>query len=142
MDVFNTILIWVHFIGLMMGGAATFGIPAVAAQMATAGPDNAPALARAMKLISSISRAGLGALLVTGPLLVWLKYGGFGGFTWWFWVKMALVVLLVGAVIYAGINAKAAFAGDAEAARRGPVIGRISMILTLAVVLSAVFAFD
>lgn len=142
MDVLNNVLIWIHFMGLAMGGAATFGIPMVARQMAGAGPDTRPVLSRAMMAISGVSRTGLGALIVTGPLLVWLKYGGVTGFTWWFWLKMALVLLLIGAVIYAGINAKAAAGGDAAAAQRGPKIGMVSLVLLLGIVLTAVFAFE
>jgi putative membrane protein len=142
MEVLNNLLLWVHFIGLAMGGAATFGIPMVAAQMAGAGPEARPALLKAMMAISKVSRAGLGALIVTGLLLVWLKFGGASGFTWWFWLKMALVVALIAAVVYAGINAKAAAGGDAAAARRGPRIGMVSLVLLLGIVLSAVFAFN
>lgn len=142
MEVLNNILFWIHFIGLAMGGAATFGIPVVAGLMPTAGPETRPVLVKAMMGISKVSRAGLGALIVTGALLVWLKYGGLSGFTWWFWLKMALVVLLIGAVVWAGINAKAAAGGDLAAVKRGPMIGMGSMILLLGIVLTAVFAFE
>jgi hypothetical protein len=142
MDIFNNILFWIHFIGLAMGGAASFGIPVIAAFMPGAGPETRPVLMKAMMGISKVSRAGLGALIVTGLLMVWLKYGGTSGFSWWFWLKMALVLLLIGAVTWAGLNAKAAAGGDMAAVKRGPLIGMTSMLLLLAIVLSAVFAFE
>ena len=85
---------------------------------------------------------GLGLLIITGPLMVWLKFGGTEGFTAWFWAKMVLVVLLLVAVIYAGINANAAERGDMAAAKRAPMIGTVAMLLLLGVVLCAVFAFN
>jgi hypothetical protein len=71
-----------------------------------------------------------------------MKYGGTSGFTWWFWLKMVLVLLLIVAVIYAGINGKRAQGGDMEAAKRAPMIGAAAMLLLLGVVFAAVFAFE
>jgi uncharacterized membrane protein len=80
--------------------------------------------------------------IITGPLLVWLKYGGTSGFNVWFWVKMVLVVILLGIVIFAGINGKRAQGGDMEAAKRSPQIGMASIVTFLLVVAAAVLAFD
>ena len=141
MEVLNNILLWIHFVSLSLGGAATFGIPVVGALMPTAAPEFRPTLFKAMKGLSGVGRAGLLGLLITGPLLVWLKFGGTGGFTWWFWLKMILVLILIGLIVYAGINAKRAEGGDMEAVKRGPMIGGAAMITLLAVVFTAVFAF-
>lgn len=142
MGVLNNILFWIHLVSLSLGGAATFGIPVVGRMMPTATNETRPLLFRVAKGLSTISRVGLGLLIITGPLLVWLKFGGTVGFTAWFWAKMVLVVLLLVAVIYAGINAKAAEGGDMAAAKRGPMIGLVAMLLLLGVVFCAVFAFN
>ncbi len=42
-------------------------------------------------------------MLITGPLLVWLKFDGVSGFDAWFWIKMVLVAVLLAGVIYSGI---------------------------------------
>jgi uncharacterized membrane protein len=89
-----------------------------------------------------VSRIGLGGLIITGPLLVWLKFGGTAGFTAWFWAKMILVVLLIIVIVWAGMNAKRAEGGDMAAAKRAPMIGGLAMLLLLGVVLCAVFAFN
>jgi hypothetical protein len=91
--------------------------------------------------LSAIGRTGLGLLIITGPLLVWLKYNGTSGFTFWFWVKMLLVVILLGLIIFAGINTKRGEGGDVTAAKRGPVIGMAAMITFLLVVAAAVLTF-
>jgi uncharacterized membrane protein len=141
-DILNNLLFWVHLSALALGGAATFGLPVVGAQMRTATPETRPVLFKIAHGISRVSRAGLGLLIITGPLMVWLKFGGTAGFTNWFWAKMVLVVLLLIAVIYAGINMNAAEKGDMSAAKRAPMIGGVAMLLLLGVILCAVFTFN
>lgn len=140
MEIVINILVWLHFLALAAGGAAAFGMPVVGARMASAPPEARPVLMGVMKGISTISRAGLATLIVTGLLIVWLKYGGVGSV--WFWIKMVLVAGLLAGVILGGINMKRAAAGDAEARRRGGLIGRINGLLLFAIVLAAVFAFE
>ena len=142
MEVFTNILFWIHLSSLSLGGAATFGIPVVGSMMPIATAETRPTLFKVAKGLSNISRVGLALLIITGPLMVWLKFGGTAGFTGWFWAKMAFVVLLLVAVIYAGINASRAEKGDMAAAKRAPVIGLTAMVLLLAVVFCAVFAFN
>jgi putative membrane protein len=142
MEILNNVLFWIHLVSLSLGGAATFGIPVVGSMMATATPDTRPTLFKVAHGLSSVGRAGLGGLIITGPLLVWLKFGGTAGFTTWFWAKMVLVVLLIVVVVWAGMNAKRAEGGDMAAAKRAPMIGGLGLVLLLGVVLCAVFAFN
>ena len=142
MDIVNNLLFWVHLMALALGGVATFGLPVVGAQMPGATAETRPTLFRVANGLSSVGRIGLGLLIVTGPLLVWLKFGGVEGFTWWFNAKMVLVVLLLILVIFAGITSKRAQGGDMAAAKRIPILGVTGMILLLGVVLCAVFAFN
>ncbi len=92
--------------------------------------------------LSTVSRFGLAGLIITGLLLVWLKFHGVAGFTWWFWAKMVLVATLIIVVVYAGLNANKAEKGDIAAAKRAPKIGAVAMINLLAVIFCAVFAFN
>ncbi|HEY9010214.1 MAG TPA: hypothetical protein VIN06_04305 [Devosia sp.] len=141
MDVFFTILFWIHLVSLGLGGTASFGLPVVGSKLASATAETRPVLFSIMHGLSSVGRAGLGLLIVTGPLMVWVKFGGFGGFSLWFWVKMVLVVILLALVIYAGINGKKAENGDREAAGRGPMIGMAALVTFVLVIGSAVMAF-
>ena len=142
MDILNNVLFWIHLVSLALGGAASFGIPVVGSMMPTATAETRPVLFKVADGLSKVSRGGLAGLIITGPLLVWLKFGGTAGFTGWFWAKMVLVVLLIVVIVWAGMNAKRAEGGDMAAAKRAPMIGGIAMLLLLAVVFCAVFAFN
>lgn len=142
MDILNNLLFWLHLIGLGLGAVASFGLPVVGRQMPTATAETRPTLFKVAEGMSTLGRAGFAILIVTGPLLVWLKFGGTSGFTAWFWAKMILVVILLAIVIFAGINAKRAEGGDREAGRRAGMIGMAALVVYLGVILCAVFAFN
>ena len=140
MDIANNLLLWLHLIGIALGGVASFGIPVVGSRLAAAAPETRPALLGVVKGLSTVGRAGLGTLLVTGPLIAWLIYG-WSGFNIWFHIKMALVVVLLAGVIYAGILLKRA----SGAMRRRPGRRGASAWSTrplLLTVLAAVLAFN
>lgn len=142
MDIFNNVLFWLHFVGLGLGAVASFGLPVVGRQMPTATAETRPTLFRVANGLTSAGRAGLGVLIITGLLLVWLKFGGTAGFTSWFWAKMVFVLLLLILVIVAGITSKRAQSGDMAAGRRMPMLSMIGIVLFLCVVFCAVFAFN
>jgi len=142
MDIVNNLLFWLHFIGLGLGAVASFGLPVVGRQMAMATAETRPTLFKIADGLASIGRAGFGVLIVTGPLLVWLKFGGMAGLNAWFTAKMVFVVLLLIVVIFAGINGKRAQTGDMTAARRAPMVGMAARVLFLCVLFCAVFAFN
>ena len=141
MDVFNSLLLWVHLAALALGGVATFGLPVVGSKMATATPETRPSLFSIIMGMSRIGRAGLGTLIVTGFLLFWLKWSFTAPEILWFVVKMVLVVVLLGLIIFAGINAVRAQGGDRAAAMRQPQLSMASMAVFFLIVLSAVLAF-
>ncbi|MHB1103255.1 MAG: hypothetical protein ACYC0C_10895 [Devosia sp.] len=142
MDIVNNLLSWVHLMALALGGAAVFGIPVVGGRMPTAAPEMRPTLLAIMHGLSKVGRAGIGTLIVTGLLMVWLKYGGVDKMNVWFWVKMALVVALLAGVIYAGMLLKRTLAGDTASAQQMPRVGMVNTALFLGIVLSAVLAFE
>ena len=142
MDILVNLLFWLHLTALAAAGAATFGLPVVGSKMAAATPETRPLLFSIAGQLSMVSRAALGVLIITGPLMVWLKFGGMGGFTWWFTLKMVLVVVLLVSVIFGGILMKRAQGGDREAAGMLPRLGAFNMVLLLGIVLSAVFTFN
>ncbi len=83
-------------------------------------------------------------MLVSGPLLLWLKYGT-AGLTVMFWIKMALVAaLLVNVVIGLGAVKKlrggAMDAMDAMDAMKR--FSTLEIVISFAVVMAAVFTFN
>src|SRR3569833_2319267 len=112
MDILTNILFWIHLVSLSLGGAATFGLPVVGRMMPTANAETRPVLFKVAHGLSTVSRGGLVGLIISGPLLVWLKFGGTAGFTNWFWAKMVLVVLQNGVIFWDGLNAERAEGGD------------------------------
>lgn len=142
MDAVNTILLWLHFMGLALGGAASFGIPVVGSRMRGATPETRPLLMGLAHGLSKVGRAGMGLLIVTGPLLIWLKYNGVGGISVWFWVKMVLVVLLIVGIVYSSRLLKRVQAGDASAGPMMPRVGMANTALLVLIVLAAALAFN
>ncbi len=141
MNVLNTALFWLHFMALSLGGLASFGIPLLAARMPTADPAARPVLAQAIQRFSKLGAAAIGTLILTGAILVFSKYNGVSQLGGWFWLKMGLVVVLVGVIAYNRRLGARAMQGDAQAARQGAVMARVAIALLAAVVGAAVLAF-
>jgi uncharacterized membrane protein len=74
-------------------------------------------------------------------LLLWLKFGGVGGISAWFWVKMVLVVLLIAGIIYSGILFKRLQGGDASVAPMMPRLGMANTAILVLIVLCAALTF-
>lgn len=142
MDYLNIALFWAHIMALALGGVATFGIPLLAARMGSADPAGRAALAGAMERFSKIGSAAIGTLILTGLLLVFLKYGGPGGMNNTFWAKMVLVVVLIGVIIVSKRLGVKARAGDREAAAKAASLSKLSIGLLALVVLTAALAFE
>ena len=142
MDIVINLLIWVHIIAFVVGGSNSVVGPIIGARMASATPDARAGYVGVMQAMSQAGKVAMGALLITGPLILWLRYGGLAGASIWFWIKMAMVVVMLAAIIYGGINFKKSLGGDVEAGRRAGVAHRITGLAFLGVLLSAVFAFS
>ena len=141
MDVVINLLIWVHVIGFVVGGSNSVVGPVIGARMATATPEQRVGYFGVMNTLSQVGKVAMAALLITGPLIMFMKYGGLGGASVWFWVKMVLVAVMLAAIIYGGIQFKKSQGGDAEAAKLAGTAHKITGTAFLGVLLSAVFAF-
>jgi uncharacterized membrane protein len=142
MDILNQILLWLHLTALALGGVASFGIPVVGSKMPTATAETRPMLFSVMKGLSRVAQVVLGLLLITGPILFWLKWSFTAPSMTWFGIKMLLVVILIGGVIFSGVNGRRIEAGNREAAALQPRVGMAMMLVLLGVILTAVFAFE
>lgn len=142
MDMVINILIWVHIVAFVAGGASGVVGPVIAGRMGTATPEVRLSYFGIMNTMSKVGRAAMVTLLVSGPLVIWLKYGGAAGLNVWFWVKMAMVLIMLVAIIIGDINSKKEQAGDAAAAGIADLAHKITGLAFLVLVLAAVFAFN
>jgi putative membrane protein len=142
MDILIKLLFWVHLLALVGGGASSVAMPIIGSKLATADGATRETLFEIAGRITKAGRGALGGLIVTGILLFWLKWDFSAPSMLWFGIKMALVLVLLGAVIVGGINFKKARGGDVAAAQTAALAGRIAGLALVGVILAAVFAFD
>ena len=142
MDIFVNLLIWVHIVAFVAGGASGVVGPIIAGRMGIATPEVRLNYFGVMNTMSKVGRASMVGLLISGPLVIWLKYGGAAGLNIWFAVKMAMVLVMLIGIIVADINAKKEQAGDAAAARVADIAHKTTGLAFLVLVFAAVFAFN
>lgn len=141
MGIFINLLIWLHFAGLVLGMGAGFSSGQVAMRMGAAPAEARPTFATIINALARLNQIGLGTMVVTGSLILLLKYADPMGMGVWFWIKMVLVVVLMGLVGFGARTSKKAQAGDATAVALAPKIGMASGSTGFLIILSAVFAF-
>jgi hypothetical protein len=135
MDIVFNLLLFSHFVGLMLVATAFLGLLDF---LPGAGRD--PERSRSPYL-TTLGHWGIGVAIVSGGLMLWQRYGGFDGISHWFWVKMLFLVALFAGVVVAATSARKMRAGDRAAGARvrlGRIIAATSVAL---IVLSAVLAF-
>jgi putative membrane protein len=134
LDAAFSLLLIAHLVGLMLVAAAFLPLLGMMGQGGAAPQTN--------RLLTRFGHCGIIVLLLSGPLLIWARYGGFDGISHWLWAKLAFVVLLAVGVVMSAISARKMRAGDAAATARVR-LGRIIAVLSLlAIVVFAVLAFN
>ena len=141
MDLVNDLIFWLHFMALALAGVAAFGIPLTAARIPGADPAARPALGQVIQIFSKVGSAGSGTLILTGLILIFTKYDGFGGHSPWFYAKLVLVAVLIGVIVVNKRLGARAMAGDHQAALLARKLSMVSIGLLAAVVAAAVLAF-
>jgi hypothetical protein len=136
MDIAFDIALMAHLLSLLAAGAALIGIPVVAARMGSATAEARPLLGGIVQSLGRAAQISFAVLIVSGPLMVWLRYGGVEGLNSWFWVKMALIVVMIGAMIVGG---RLRAAGNVAAAGSVAWVSRAALV---GVVIAAVLTFE
>ncbi len=142
MDPLFILLLLVHLLAFVVGGATAVAMPIIGGRMATATPDLRASLGAIANRLGSNSRIALVVLLLSGPLMMWERYGGLDGASVWFWAKMALVAVMLAIVIVNLALARRTQAGDRQAAALQRRLGAISRFAFLGVIVTAVLAFN
>lgn len=136
MDVVFDLALMAHLLALLAAGATVIAMPLIAQRMAGAGADVRQTLGGLAQRIGLTSRIAFLVLLISGPLMVWIRFGGLSGMNVWFWIKMALIVAMAGGMAASGYYRSR---GNAAAAGAAANVSRLSL---LGVIVSAVLAFN
>lgn len=136
----ETLLI-LHFLGLAMGLTVPFSNIVMAGLIAQAQPNERPILGRFPFAVAKVGNIGLALLWITGPTLLFTKYGGFAGVPWQFHAKLAAVVVLTLGVGFIHMNKRKALAGDAAAMARIQNTAKLTMLSALTAMVFAVLTF-
>lgn len=139
--VIGLILFFIHVMAFIAGGANSVLMPVIGPRLATATPEMRGTLLDIVDRVSKVGKYAMGTLLVTGVLVLWLKWN------WeipnaWFWAKMGFIVLMIVFISLNEMNAKKARTGDREAGQRSALFGRLTGLAFAGVILSAIFAFN
>ena len=142
MTIITNLLLWMHLIawGLGMGGG--LGMSQVGPKLVAATPDQRAAWWPMASVFSRMSSIGLVLLLITGALMLWLKYDGGRGLNAGFHIKMALVLVSVVAIGLSHWGKARLKRGDEGGARLMMATGPLIMLVMFGVVLAAVYAFN
>jgi len=142
MDIILSILLWLHFMGLAMALGGGIALSQSGPMLVSVPPSEVGTIWKLEGIFSRIGSIGVGTLIVTGPLMVWLKFGGVAAMPAWFWVKMALVLVAIAGIATHEVAARRFKAGDASAFRWMLISGRAAGASMALVVLCAVLAFQ
>jgi hypothetical protein len=137
----NQGLLIVHFVGLAMGLSVPFSSIVLQGLAAKASPTDRAVLERFPPAMGRVGDIGLVLLIVSGGTLAFTKWGGISQLPWTFDVKLVAVALLVILVGYIHMLGGKARRGDAAAAARIPIVGRVTFLLGLTAVVFAVLTF-
>jgi protoporphyrinogen IX oxidase len=140
--VIGLILFIIHIAALVAGGANAVVMPVIGPKLATATGDVRGGLMGVVTGLAKIGKWALGTLLVSGVLVLWLKWNWAPANPGWFWAKLAFVALMIVFVALNEVNARKARAGDAEAGKAAARFGQLTALAFLGVIISAVFAFN
>lgn len=142
MPIIINLLIALHLMALAMGVGGGLALSQVGPRLVAAPPDQRAPWWPLVTVYSRISRAGVVLLLITGPPVLWLKYGGGVGVNDWFKLKMLLVVVLLVSIGVGGWGTARLKRGDEGGGKLMKVSGTVTMLTVTAIVLAAVFAFN
>lgn len=136
--ILGLLLFFIHIVAFIVGGANSVVMPIIGAKMATATPEVKATLLDIAGKLAKAGKAAMGTLLVTGVLVLWLKWN-FVIPNVWFWVKMAAIVAMI---VFIVLNERAQKEGGPEGARKSKMFGQLTALSFAAVILSALFAFN
>jgi uncharacterized membrane protein len=138
----NEALLFLHFVGLMLGAAGGFASAIVMRRALALPADEAKVLRSVGPILAKMSAAGVAVLWVTGLILVWSKWDGFGSLPQMFWVKAVFILSLTAIAILIQMTYAEIRKGSVAVAARLPRFGPMAGVSALLAVLFAVLTFN
>jgi hypothetical protein len=138
----NEALLFLHFFGLMLGAAGGFASVIVMRRALTLPVDEAKVLRGLGPTLAKVSATGVAVLWVTGLILVWSKWSGFGSLPDMFWIKAIFIVSLTVVVGLIHMTYAEIRKGNVAVAARLPKLGPMAGVSALLAVLFAVLTFS
>jgi hypothetical protein len=138
----NEALLFLHFVGLMLGAAGGFASAIVMHRALALPVDEAKVLRGLGPILANVSGIGLALLWATGLILVWSKLGGIASLPQMFWIKAIFILSLTIVVGLIHMTYGEIRKGNPAAAARLPKLGPMAGISALLAVFFAVLAFN
>lgn len=142
MYVLGLILFIIHIAAFIAGGANSVIMPVLGPRLATATPEVRGQLMGIVEGVAKVGKYAMVTLLISGVLVLWLKWDWVAPSPVWFWIKMAFIVVMIVFIALNEMNARKARQGDQEAAGRSKMFGQLTGLAFLGVIVSAVLAFN
>lgn len=137
----NQTLIFLHFVGLMLGATGGFASALIARRTKAVPPEAARPLREVGPMFANVTLTGLALLWGSGVVLVWNLWDGPGSLPGVFRVKFAFILTLTAAAVASRLTHAEVRRGNAAAAARLPKPGPAAGASSLLAVLFAVLAF-
>jgi hypothetical protein len=137
----NETMLFLHFVGLMLGATGGFGSAIVMRRALTLKADEGKVLRGLGPVLAKVSAIGLVVLWATGLVLVWTKWDGLGSLPQIFWVKAIFIVSLTVVSVFINMTYAEIRKGNMAVATRLPKLGPMAGVSALLAVLFAVLAF-
>lgn len=138
----NQVLIFLHFVGLMLGATGGFATALIMRRALAMPGDAARPLRELAPMLANVSAIGLAVMWASGAILVWSRWDGPGSLPGLFWVKFGFVLALTAATVAIHMTHAEIRRGNVAAAARLPRLGPLSGASALLAVLFAAFAFS
>ena len=138
----NDALLFLHFVGLMLGAAGGFASAVIMRRALVLPADEAKVVRGLGPVLANLSLTGLILMWATGLILVWSKWGGLESLPQMFWVKAIFIVSLTVMTALIQLTYAEIRKGNVAVAARLPKLGPVAGISALLAVLFAVLTFS
>lgn len=138
----NAALLFLHFVGLMLGAAGGFASAVIMRRALVLPADEAKVVRGLGPILAKVSLTGLIVMWATGLIMVWSKWSGIGSLPDMFWVKAIFILTLTIVTGLIHMTYAEIRKGNVALAARLPKLGPMAGVSALLAVLFAVVAFS